>query len=407
MSTTQADLNEVIVKAATELFRVKGFLATTTDEIARAAGTTKRTLYRHVPSKQHILLAVHERMLELTLSNLPEDVGSMSPEASLAAFIDAHVRTLVTYRAEAHVFFSQMKYLSDDVRAAVVNRRDVYESQLKDAIDRGISDGSFRVVDSGIATKVLLGALNGIHRWAPSQASSSVSLSKTIARWFLDGLECGPPGVLAESTGEELPDLLRRHAGGGPAASHVIEAVTQVAAELFAERGFDGATSADIAEAAGIGKAALYYHIESKAFLLGRILEGVNTDIAAIIAAVRECSESPQESLIFALWGLSLYVARNPYHVAVGTELGPGAAGPFERGSESLVVSVFVEFLTETCQSSESAGSETIESLSHLLADTVVGLAQWYTQAGRLDAYEVSRRVADVCVAGVAGRQLG
>src|SRR5581483_7751398 len=44
--------------------------------------------------------------------------------------------------------------------------------------------------------------------------------------------------------------------------------VTRVAARLFAERGYDGTSLADVADAVGIQKASLYHHIAAKEDLL-------------------------------------------------------------------------------------------------------------------------------------------
>jgi AcrR family transcriptional regulator len=41
-------------------------------------------------------------------------------------------------------------------------------------------------------------------------------------------------------------------------------AKVMAAAQLFAERGLDGATMSDIAEVTGIPRATLYYHFEGK-----------------------------------------------------------------------------------------------------------------------------------------------
>lgn len=50
-----------VMAAARQLFSEKGYDGTTMDEIARAAGVSKATLYRHVPSKEALrdLLAPH------------------------------------------------------------------------------------------------------------------------------------------------------------------------------------------------------------------------------------------------------------------------------------------------------------------------------------------------------------
>jgi len=47
--------------------------------------------------------------------------------------------------------------------------------------------------------------------------------------------------------------------------------LTRVAARLFAERGYDGTSLADVAEAVGIQKASLYHHIEAKEDLLWEV----------------------------------------------------------------------------------------------------------------------------------------
>lgn len=49
------------------------------------------------------------------------------------------------------------------------------------------------------------------------------------------------------------------------------ERVLRVATDLFAQRGFDATSVAELAEATGLGKGALYYHIKSKQDLLLRI----------------------------------------------------------------------------------------------------------------------------------------
>lgn len=49
------------------------------------------------------------------------------------------------------------------------------------------------------------------------------------------------------------------------------ERVLRVATDLFAQRGFDATGVADLSEATGLGKGALYYHIKSKQDLLFRI----------------------------------------------------------------------------------------------------------------------------------------
>src|SRR5436190_4214568 len=47
--------------------------------------------------------------------------------------------------------------------------------------------------------------------------------------------------------------------------------LTRAAARLFAEKGYHGTSTADLAEAMGVQKGSLYAHIESKADLLWEV----------------------------------------------------------------------------------------------------------------------------------------
>lgn len=56
------------------------------------------------------------------------------------------------------------------------------------------------------------------------------------------------------------------------AAPDTAERIAQAAERLFAERGFAGVSARDIAEAAGVNKALVFYHHGSKAALFEKIL---------------------------------------------------------------------------------------------------------------------------------------
>jgi len=61
------------------------------------------------------------------------------------------------------------------------------------------------------------------------------------------------------------------------------EELTRIAARLFAERGYQGTSLADLAEALGVQKPSLYYHIASKEDLLWEVAwEGAEAFHAAL-----------------------------------------------------------------------------------------------------------------------------
>jgi AcrR family transcriptional regulator len=87
-----------ILEAAGELFAARGAEHVTMEDIARAAGVGKGTLYRRYPDRASIALALldeHERALQEQLLRGPPPLGPGAPPAErLAAFYAAMVRLL-------------------------------------------------------------------------------------------------------------------------------------------------------------------------------------------------------------------------------------------------------------------------------------------------------------------------
>ncbi|WP_293003131.1 TetR/AcrR family transcriptional regulator [Mycobacterium sp.] len=62
----------LLIDAAEEVFGVKGFLAATLDDIARAAGYTKGAIYKHFSTKEDLFLAVSDRYWRRYFDNFTE-----------------------------------------------------------------------------------------------------------------------------------------------------------------------------------------------------------------------------------------------------------------------------------------------------------------------------------------------
>lgn len=80
---TGVSKGEDIVTTAERLFNQQGFHATGIDQVVREAGVTPRTLYRHFPSKERLILEVLQRRGERFLGRLERcvDEGAASEPA--------------------------------------------------------------------------------------------------------------------------------------------------------------------------------------------------------------------------------------------------------------------------------------------------------------------------------------
>lgn len=89
----------------------------------------------------------------------------------------------------------------------------------------------------------------------------------------------------------------RSRSGSRQATSPKRDEILTVAAELFAERGFEATTIQDIADRVGMLKGSLYYHIKSKEQLLVEIVQDTHEIFSRNLDAVDRLDGGPVEKI--------------------------------------------------------------------------------------------------------------
>jgi AcrR family transcriptional regulator len=90
-----------LAKAALELYARNGFEQTTVAEIAKQAGLTERTFFRHFADKREVLFAGSDTLQELMVDAVEAAPDSASPLAALATGLEAAGRVLEERRVYA------------------------------------------------------------------------------------------------------------------------------------------------------------------------------------------------------------------------------------------------------------------------------------------------------------------
>jgi AcrR family transcriptional regulator len=93
--------------------------------------------------------------------------------------------------------------------------------------------------------------------------------------------------------------------------------IVDIAARLFAERGYDATGTAELCGAAGLGKGSFYYYVESKQNLLSLIHERVMTEVLEFGEAILAADETATERLLRLGREQLRIIARYPAHVSV------------------------------------------------------------------------------------------
>jgi AcrR family transcriptional regulator len=184
-----------IIKSAAHVFGRKGFHGTTLEEIAAELQVTKASLYYYFSTKEELLYEVHLLSLHDVLGRVERiRATSDSPVEQLEAAIREHLRVLAGDYEGA--FLLQQEYdLPEEYRQEIVGLRDKYERALLEIIQEGERQRLFRVKDSRVSVRMLLGAINWFLRWY--RASGRLTVDE-IAAAYVDFVFYG---LLAPPTG--------------------------------------------------------------------------------------------------------------------------------------------------------------------------------------------------------------
>ena len=185
--TMQRD--EIILSAA-QIFREKGFHATSMQDIADSVQLQKASLYHHISSKQEILLAVLDRALDVLIEDIEPIVESDLPSEEKLNLAMAHYISRVTGSADlAAVLLLEHRRLEPELRARHIARRDRFEELWRRIVREGVERGEFKPMDLSIVTFALLGVQNWLITWYQEGGRlSGEQLADQFAEIFLHGL---------------------------------------------------------------------------------------------------------------------------------------------------------------------------------------------------------------------------
>lgn len=155
-----------LLHAASEAFAERGFHATSTRDIAAAAGMSPAAVYVHYKSKEDLLFqlseAGHIEMLDLLIT---VDDPAATPPQRLAALLGAMARYHAENRVRARVLNYEYAALGPAHRRTIGALRRQTTDLIRTVVDAGIAAGDFDTPDPRTATRALLSQSIDITRW--------------------------------------------------------------------------------------------------------------------------------------------------------------------------------------------------------------------------------------------------
>src|SRR3990170_235739 len=181
---------EEILAAAAQIFRDKGYHATSMQDIAEAVHLQKGSLYHHIRSKEEILASLLDRALDLLILSMQEVMASpLSVEQKLRSAMRMYADNIAVHSDLAAVLLLEYRNLSPRLRARHMGRRDRFEALWRELLRQGMQQGVFRTSDEKLVALAILGVQNWMLTWyRPEGPLSAAELSNRFADLFLNGL---------------------------------------------------------------------------------------------------------------------------------------------------------------------------------------------------------------------------
>jgi len=160
------DADEHVLDRAADLFRDRGFEATTVRDIARAAGMLPGSLHYRYPTKGSLLLALMRRSLALDMVAIEAALAEVTdPAERLRVALRTHI-TLILMRDSTRVVLFEWRSIESEAQVGIVALRDQYEAYWSRLLDEAQRAGTLApTLDLKLLRLMLFGAANWVSMW--------------------------------------------------------------------------------------------------------------------------------------------------------------------------------------------------------------------------------------------------
>jgi TetR/AcrR family transcriptional regulator, cholesterol catabolism regulator len=175
--------DEIIDRSASVIAQ-RGFHATSTTELCEANELGKGALYYYIGSKEELLAAIHDRVMDEVLAGAARvrDEGG-APPRQLAHLGTELLDVIARYPDHVWVFLHEFPALTGDNAVQFRARRREYERYVEDVLQAGIASGDFRDLDPRLTARAWLGMHNYTYLWL--KAGGTLTAAE-VADWFAD-----------------------------------------------------------------------------------------------------------------------------------------------------------------------------------------------------------------------------
>ena len=156
-----------VLDAAVDVFWLKGYAASSVQDVADVVGVLKGSLYYYIKSKEDLLAEIVEDVHERSRSIFDEVLSlDVSPLERIRTYIERHVEWYLDNVEEVTVYFRDWRFLTGERLELAAQRRRGYDRAVRQLIAAAQDHGD---VDAGVDPKYasfyVLAAVNHVPDW--------------------------------------------------------------------------------------------------------------------------------------------------------------------------------------------------------------------------------------------------
>ena len=197
-----------IVKAASQLFRERGYKSTTLAHVAEVAGVDRATVYYYVGSKEELFREAVQDLVNKNAAKAQRIFRSKELDAGekLVQLVEALMCSYEEHYPHMYVYIQEEMHQvdSDTSEWALAMSRHTrrWETIFMKLVEEGMAGGIFRAdIPAGISVNALFGMLNWTHRWfKPGGKRDAKEIAAGFCEIFFNGMNPQPGRAEAKST---------------------------------------------------------------------------------------------------------------------------------------------------------------------------------------------------------------
>lgn len=190
-----------LLSVAVEVFNVRGYDGTSMEDLAKAAGITKSSIYHHVAGKEELLRLAVTRALDGLFAALDEPAAREGPAVRRLEHVIRRTCLELVDNLPYVTLLLRVRGNTAAEREALGRRRD-FDHRVAALVAEAIAEGDLRAdLDPRLTARLVFGMVNSVSEWyRPDGGYTGPKIAAALAGLIFDGLRAGGSEVRSVDT---------------------------------------------------------------------------------------------------------------------------------------------------------------------------------------------------------------